>query len=72
MFGVLAEGQAHALVKDIALAFPKTLVAEGLAIFDDAAVQVVDLLKALVLHISAQIFAADIAGTIGQDRLILG
>lgn len=70
VFRVFAKGHAHTLVKDVALAFPEAVVSKFLAVFDDAAVQVVNILEAFVLHVGAQILTADIARTIGQDGLV--
>ena len=41
------------LSKTLTFAFPMTVIPEFLAVFYDAAIKVIDLVKALVFHISA-------------------
>lgn len=61
----------HALVKDVEGAFPETVVAEFLAIADDAAVYLVDLFETTILHQGRKNLATNAAGAIGNDWLIL-
>jgi hypothetical protein len=50
VFGVLGELMGHTVVKDIQIAFPQTLIAIFLAVFDYAAVHLINLFEAAVLH----------------------
>ena len=60
-----------ALVEDVERTVPVTGAAEGLAVADDAAVELVDLFETAVLHQHRQDFAADSAGAVGDDRFVL-
>lgn len=67
----LAELVVHALVKDIHRAFPQAVVTVLFAIADNAAVNLVDLIKTAVFHQRGQDLAANTAGAIGHHRLVL-
>src|SRR5699024_1364082 len=70
-FDVLAELDVHALVEDIEGAVPVAGGAEGLAVADDAAVELIDLFETAVLHQHGQDLAADSARAVGDHRLVL-
>src|SRR5699024_288184 len=70
-FDVLAELDVHALVEDIEGTVPVTGGAEGLAVADDAAIELIDLFETAVLHQHGQDLAADSARTVGDDWLVL-
>lgn len=61
----------HASIKDIEAALPETLVSELLAIADDATFDLIHLFEAAVQHDRAQDLAADAAGAVGDDWLVL-
>lgn len=67
----VAELHVHSLVEHVERAFPQALVLEGFAVADDAAVHLVDLFEAAVDHEGAEDLAADAAGAVGDDGLVL-
>src|ERR1017187_7788792 len=60
--GVLAELVVHAGIKEIERTLPQTLVAESLAVANDAAVDLVHLVEAPAPHHRRQDLATDAAG----------
>ncbi len=66
----IAKGEVFALVEDVTFTFPEAFVLELLAVFDDTALEVIDIFEALVLHIGAEVFAADVACAIGINWLV--
>ena len=69
--GVVGEVHRDAVVEDVQRALPEPVVAVRLAVRRDAAVELVDLLEAAVLHQRGQHLAADAAGAVRDDRLVL-
>src|SRR5665647_421021 len=69
--GVVAEVDGHPLVEHVERAVPEAVVAERLAVAHDAAVELVDLAEAAFLHQTAEHLAADAAGAVGDDGLVL-
>lgn len=67
----VAELHVHTLVKDIEGAFPQSLVAELFAVADNAAVDLIDLFEAAVLHQRGENLAANTAGAVGDYWLVL-
>ena len=67
----LAKLVVHALIKDIHGAFPQAIIAILFAVAHDAAIDLVDLFEATVLHQRRQDLAANATGAVGHHRLIL-
>src|SRR5699024_5990424 len=68
---ILGELHVHALVEDVQRALPLALIPLLLAVADDVAVDLVDLLKAAVLHQLAEHLTPIPAGAVADDRLVL-
>src|ERR1700722_5587328 len=66
---VIAEFVVHAGVEEIERSFPQPVVAEGLAVAHDAAVELIDLLEASTNHERGQYFAPHTAGEVGDHSL---
>lgn len=72
ILGFIRKRHIEPLIKYEALAVPVAAVLIGFTVFDDTAIEVIHLIEAFVFHVGAQIFAANIASTIGEDWLIFG
>ena len=70
-FDIVPELDVHALVEDVERSVPVAGAAEGLAVADDAAVELIDLFEPAVLHEHGQDLAADSAGAVGDDGFVL-
>lgn len=69
--GLVIEINVHPLVEDIERTVPQSLRAELLAVPDDSALDLVDLVEAAVLHEHAEDLAAHTARAVRDDRLVL-
>ena len=68
---VCAEVDGHALVKHIQRTLPQTLVAVGLAVAHDSALDLIDLGETAIEHRRAEDLASDAARAVGHDWFAL-
>ena len=69
--GFVGKFLAHAAVENIQGAFPQTIIPESFAVFVDAAIDLIDILKTMFFHEHADHFAANTTGAISDYRLVL-
>ena len=68
---VVTELVVHSRVKEVERAFPQALIGEDFAVANDAAVELVDLVKAPILHHRRQHFATHATRAVGNYGSIL-
>ena len=65
--GVRTELLVHPSVENKERTLPETFISESLAVANDAALHLVDLLKTTLQHETAQYFTTNATGAVGHD-----